>query len=254
MRFIVIQVDAAFPLSDHADYDRSAALRRAGPAQAGSDPAWIRGRVRARPARSRSRSLAFEREPNQLELTSAGDGESAHAGASKPSPAVASLTNHQSSASSLELGEQIAATPAKLEKVRLLSDYLRSLAPDQLRIAAIFLTGKAFAQTDQRTLQAGWAIIYRALLEASGRGNAELRRIASSHGDASKAAFEALEGPDCARAFFVRRSESVFRATASRPVGRPVKPNCCELACESFAARSAIPGQDSDRRPAHRSA
>ena len=93
-----------------------------------------------------------------------------------------------------EIGEQIAATPAKLEKVRILAEYLRTLEPEQIRHAAVFLTGRAFAQTDQRTLQTGWAIIYRALLSASRLGNASLRRIASSHGDASKAAREALEG------------------------------------------------------------
>src|SRR5207237_1680687 len=42
-----------------------------------------------------------------------------------------------------EVGEAIAATPAKLEKVRLLADYLRSLTAEQLPIAAIYFTGKA---------------------------------------------------------------------------------------------------------------
>ena len=65
--------------------------------------------------------------------------------------------------------------------------------PEQLRIATRLSTGKAFAQTDPRTLQAGWAVIYRALLAAAKRGDADLRRIASSHGDAGKTAFEALE-------------------------------------------------------------
>jgi len=89
---------------------------------------------------------------------------------------------------------------------------LRTLPPEQLRIAAIFLTGKPFAQTDQRTLQAGWAIIYRALLEASGRGDAELRRIASSHGDASKAAFEALEGRTAPEPFSLGEARALFEA------------------------------------------
>src|SRR4029077_2027754 len=100
-----------------------------------------------------------------------------------------------------QLGEQIAATPAKLGKIGLLAEYLRNLASDQLRIAAIFLTGKPFAQSDQRTLQTGWAIIYRALLGASGRTEVELRRIASSYGDASKSALEALDGRTAPEAF-----------------------------------------------------
>ena len=109
-----------------------------------------------------------------------------------------------------EVGEQIAANPAKLEKVRLLSDYLRTLAPEQLRVAATFLTGRPFAQTDQRTLQTGWAVIFRALLRASRRGNAELRRIASSHGDASKAAFEALQGRTAPEPFSLGDAQGFF--------------------------------------------
>ena len=109
-----------------------------------------------------------------------------------------------------ELGEKIAATPAKLAKVRLLADYLRVLDSEQLRIAVIFLTGRAFAQADQRTLQTGWAIIYRALLGASGCGNAELRRIASSHGDAGRATREALEGRTRPEPFSLREAQLLF--------------------------------------------
>ena len=109
-----------------------------------------------------------------------------------------------------EVGEQIAATPAKRQKVQLLSDYLRTLDPKQLRVAAIFFTGKPFAQTDQRTLQTGWAILYRALLGASGHGNAELRRIASRHGDAGKTAFEALDGRTRPEPFSLAKAQGLF--------------------------------------------
>ena len=63
----------------------------------------------------------------------------------------------RNSAEFAEVGEAIAATPAKLEKIRLLAEYLRSLEPDQLPIAAIYFTGKPFAQSDVRTLQVGWS-------------------------------------------------------------------------------------------------
>src|SRR5207244_3450606 len=65
------------------------------------------------------------------------------------------------------VGESIAATPAKLEKVRLLSEYLRTLNREQLPLVTTYLTGRAFAQSDLRTLQVGWAVIYRALLAAT---------------------------------------------------------------------------------------
>src|SRR5438067_2511258 len=84
------------------------------------------------------------------------------------------------------VGEAIAATPAKLEKIRLLADYLRGLTRRQLRIATPYFTGKAFAQSDPRTLQTGWAVIFRAMQAATKVSDEEFHRVASSHGDAGK--------------------------------------------------------------------
>jgi hypothetical protein len=44
-----------------------------------------------------------------------------------------------------------------------------------------------------RTLQVGWAVIYRALVAATKISDAEFHRIAASHGDLGKTAFEVLE-------------------------------------------------------------
>jgi len=200
------QVDAAFPLSDHADYDD---LLRYVELVQPERVLTLHGFAAefARDLRERGVETWALSAQNQLELSlsmaagrarlrRAGDGELLPDRYPPPGSTESRSTSDISSEfrTFAELGEKIAATPAKLEKVRLLAEYLYGLAPERLRSAAIFLTGKAFAQTDQRTLQTGWAIIYRALLGASGRGNAELRRIASSHGDASKAALEALQG------------------------------------------------------------
>src|SRR5437763_10200883 len=76
------------------------------------------------------------------------------------------------------VGEAIAATPAKLEKIRLLADYLRGLTSEQLLFAALYFTGRAFSQRDLRTLQVGWAVIFRALQPATSIYDAELHRIA----------------------------------------------------------------------------
>jgi DNA ligase 1 len=186
------QVDAAFPLSDHADYtDLLRYVELVEPKRVltlhGFAAEFARDlRDRGIEAWPLSASSQMELHLPSVKVVATN--------LAAPLPANAWPNETSELRIFAELGEQIAATPAKLEKVRLLSNYLRSLAPKQLRVAAIFLTGKPFAQSDQRSLQTGWAIIYRALLEASRRGDAELRRIASSHGDASKAAFEALEG------------------------------------------------------------
>jgi DNA ligase-1 len=97
-----------------------------------------------------------------------------------------------------------------LEKVRLLSEYLLSLDQEQLPIATRYLTGKAFAQSDPRVLQVGWAVIFRALLAATKLGDAELHRIAGSYGDASKSALEALEGRTVPKPFTLAESKALF--------------------------------------------
>ena len=110
-----------------------------------------------------------------------------------------------------KVGEAIAATPAKLEKVRLLSEYLRDLPNEQLPIATVYFTGRPFPQSDLRTLQVGWSVIFRALIAASKMTEQEFRRIASSHGDAGKTAFEALDGRTSPEPFGILESRRVFR-------------------------------------------
>jgi DNA ligase-1 len=206
------QVDAAFPLSDHADYDDL--LRYVDLVQP-KRVLTLHGFAAdfARDLRDRGLEAWALNQQNQLELTLC-TAPPRNVRSVIPSAVEGSrrATERSEFAEFAKVGEQIEATPAKLEKVRLLSDYLRSLAPEQLRRATIFFTGKPFAQSDQRTLQTGWAIISRALLGASQRGNAELRRIARSHGDASKTAREALEGRTMPEPFSLGEAAALFEA------------------------------------------
>jgi DNA ligase-1 len=50
------------------------------------------------------------------------------------------------------LRERIAASPGRLEKRRLVAEYLRALAPDELARAVTYLSGRAFAVSDPRVL------------------------------------------------------------------------------------------------------
>src|SRR5262249_21375011 len=109
------------------------------------------------------------------------------------------------------VGEAIAATPAKLEKIRLLSDYLRGLTSDQLRIVTTYFTGKAFAQSDPRILHVGRAVIFRALQDATKIGDDEFHRVAGRHGDAGKTAFEVLDGRTVPRPFSILESAELFQ-------------------------------------------
>jgi DNA ligase-1 len=233
------QVDAAFPLSDHADYtDLLRYVELVKPRRV----LTLHGFAAefARDLRDQGIEAWALSEQNQLELklavnrsvVSAREGETAgegeapaepweggvvpenadgSAGAS-PSPSHRPQSKHSEFADFAKVGEAIAATPAKLEKVRLLAEYLRKLEPPQLSIAAIYFTGKPFPQSDLRTLQAGWAVIQRALTGATKLSETEFRRIASSHGDAGKTALEALENRTTPEPVALSESRTFFES------------------------------------------
>ena len=206
------QVDAAFPLSDHADYgDLIRYVELVQPRRV----LTLHGFAAAFACDLRGRGLEAWAltEENQMEL---------HFGrremALKCLPtnsATARLPNESTQQSEFldfaNVGEAIGATPAKLEKIRLLSDYLRGLTSQQLPIATTYFTGRAFAQSDPRILHVGWAVIFRALQDATKIGEPEFHRIASKHGDAGKSAFEVLDGRTAPQPFSILESAELFK-------------------------------------------
>jgi len=194
------QVDAAFPLSDHADYDDLLRyVELVGPKRVFT----LHGFAAqfARDLRARGIEAWALTEENQMELTLGTSFESVLpaptfvAGVGDPGPGltIPAITPSEF-LTFASVGEAIAATPAKLEKVRLLAKYFSSLDDERLAIATVYFTGHAFPQTDLRTLQVGGSVIYRALGGATKISDAEFRRIAHSHGDAGKTAFDVLDG------------------------------------------------------------
>jgi DNA ligase-1 len=203
------QVDAAFPLSDHADY---ADLVRYVDLVQPKRVFTLHGFAAefARDLRDRGVEAWALSEENQMEFGLKAVGAAVPGGNNSPSAAATAATTDSEFAVFAQAGESIAATPAKLEKVRLLSEYLRTLNADQLRIATTYFTGRAFAQSDMRTLQVGGSIIYRAIMGAAKLRDVEFRRIAHGHGDAGKTAFEALEGRTNPEPFSILQSHEFF--------------------------------------------
>ncbi len=236
------QVDAAFPLSDHADYtDLVRYVELVKPERV----LTLHGFAAefARDLRERGIEAWALSEGNQMELTLLGKTGSPVTAGVPP----ASLKNAADTAAAsgsefyafATVGEAIAATPAKLEKVRLLAEYLRTLDAAQLPIATVYFTGKPFPQNDLRTVQAGWAVIHRALMGATKMAEADFRRIASSHGDAGKTALEALEGRTTPEPFTIAQSRELFDALHKirGPLGKT------ELLQQHLARLSAREGQ-----------
>ncbi len=92
-----------------------------------------------------------------------------------------------------ELAERLAATTRTSEKTALLADYLRSLTPDELPIAAVFLTGRPFAEADQRSAGLGWSAIVTTIAEIAGVERSALGAAYDRHSDLGLAVADVLE-------------------------------------------------------------
>jgi DNA ligase-1 len=233
------QVDAAFALSDHADYnDLLRYVELVQPRRVFT----LHGFAAAFAADLRQRGIEAWAlsEEDQMEFTLPripGRGSLDAIGAERRSGGASAIASEFLTFANV--GEAIAATPAKLEKIRLLADYLRGLTSEQLPIAAPYFAGKAFAQSDPRTLQVGWAVIFRALHEATKVSDTEFHRVASTHGDAGKTAFAVLDGRTTPQPFSVRESGELFE-NLHRTRGPIAK---AELLRNRFSKLSAREGQ-----------
>jgi len=93
-----------------------------------------------------------------------------------------------------DLAERVAATTRTSEKTAVLADYLRSLTPDELPIAAVFLTGRPFPEADQRSAGLGWAAIADALAGVVGGTRSDLGAAYDRHSDLGLAVQDVLVG------------------------------------------------------------
>ena len=103
-----------------------------------------------------------------------------------------------------ELAERIAAASRTSEKTGLLTDYIASLSSDELPIAAVFLTGRPFAETDQRAPGLGWAAIAATVTALAGASRSTLGEAYDRSSDLGVAVMDVLaqagHAPDPAQA------------------------------------------------------
>ena len=68
------------------------------------------------------------------------------------------------------------------------------MTSEELPVVATFLTGHAFSRTIGQSLQVGWAVIRKALIQASGLSETQFCSISAGYGDAGRVAYEVLLG------------------------------------------------------------
>ena len=86
----------------------------------------------------------------------------------------------------------VGSTPATLEKVRILAAYFRTLEVDDLRRAAVYMSGRAFSPSQRRTLGLGWSTVSKVVTSISRRDEEELSKLFRAHTDLGDWAGEAL--------------------------------------------------------------
>jgi DNA ligase-1 len=109
-------------------------------------------------------------------------------------------------------GASIGSTSATLEKTRILAAYLSTLDDDDLRRAAVFMSGRAFSPSKRRTLGLGWAAVSKAVTSISGLDEDELGRIFRKHSDLGDWAGEALAGRTQAEPVSLQEIEEALEA------------------------------------------
>jgi DNA ligase 1 len=199
------QCDAAFPLSDHADYsDLVKYVELVQPQRVFT----LHGYAHefAEDLRRRGIEAWALGENNQLELpvTLAMPEMPARSGF------VSTVDHRCEFGRFVQVCEAISQVTGKLRKIELLSNYLRSLDLDDLKAASIYLTGRPFSQADDRVLQIGWAIVRKSLMQAAALSELEFRRISAGYGDAGKVAYEVLLGKTTPRSFSIAEVKAQF--------------------------------------------
>lgn len=197
--------DAAFPLSDHADFpDLVEFVKRVAPRQIFTLHGF------AAEFASHLRMLGFQAralsEEDQLELqlispvtekspaipekTGPETASPVEIPAARPAPETTADFDGCAFAAFAATCEKIRSTPAKLEKVAALSALLRKLSPVDLPHVTVWFTGLAFPPGSGMLLQVGWSALRAALCQATGATEAEFRNAHLKHGDTGEAAAE----------------------------------------------------------------
>jgi DNA ligase-1 len=107
----------------------------------------------------------------------------------------------------------IAATPGKLEKVRLLAEYLRTLDADTAPFVTIWFTDLPFAPGENRVLQVGWSLLRDAIGSVAGVDDNEFHHAYLKHSDLGETARELLESRSPTRPGQVGKDQLATRDT-----------------------------------------
>jgi DNA ligase-1 len=114
----------------------------------------------------------------------------------------------------VELCERLAGTGSKLQKRALMAEYLRELPVPEAGLAALYLAGAPFAETDGRELKVGGALLSRVLAQLSGASQPAMHAAYLRHGDLGGAARDLLEAHSTVPTLTLPEVSDAFEAIA----------------------------------------
>jgi DNA ligase-1 len=118
-----------------------------------------------------------------------------------------------------ELCQRLASTGSKLQKRALMAEYLRTLPVREARLAALYLAGVPFPETDGRELNVGGALLSRVLAQLSGANQPTMHAAYLRHGDLGGAAEDLLQARRVTSTLLVTEVADAFVAIAG--AGKP---------------------------------
>jgi len=217
--------DAAFPLSDHADFhDLLRMVECVQPRRV----LTLHGFAAdfARTLRERGIDAWAVNEDNQLEIplgpSTTPAIEIRPSLATPPPPHHVEVVAAQPLATDAfarfaQTAEDLRGLAGRSEKVAHLACYLRSLATADAAIAARSFTAHPLARTDERTLQVGWSLIRRAVLEVARASPDDFRRTYARLGDSGETAEALLGGRTVHRPRSLQEIAGFFDVLAATP-------------------------------------
>jgi DNA ligase-1 len=112
---------------------------------------------------------------------------------------------------------RVAAESSKLAKITLVAEYLRSLDADVVGLAATWFSGHPFASSQNKVLQLGWAVMRDALCAIGGVEEEAFHQIYLKHSDSGETAFEILQKRAVQPTFTMQEAAALFeRLSAAR--------------------------------------
>jgi DNA ligase-1 len=250
------QCDAAFPLSDHADFpDLLDMVKQVQPKKiytlhgfAADFAQTLRNLGYDAQALSQDEQLALPIAVTASPLKREANSIAPPKKAPETNDTQFSVTHHGSRITEhpfLQFAlacSNVATNPGKLEKVRLVAEYLRGLQGDAVSYAVAWLSGRPFPATQNKVLQLGWAVMRDALCAIGGCDETAFHQTYLKHSDPGETAADILQHRKVEPTLSVEEINATFTKlhAARGPLAKtPILRDCLER-CTPLEAKYIV--------------